>query len=506
MPLRVLSGSNAAAGGCNGCSSEKHDSDRRDRMERLARELATRVGLADRVLTQSAGSGAVERAPDEVAPAIRLEEERPDSSVYRIRPDLPLPLVRELSHREIDGRHLWIGSDDGVVIVLDDAEHVLFGWLKEAVSPVGVTERLAQTDAAGGWPRVTGLIGRLATAGFLRGVEGYHERRRAEPDRFARFHLTKACQLQCIHCYSESSPSVDRSGELSTERWLQVVEDYAANGGERVLFTGGEALVHQGCLPLMRKASELGLHVTLFSNGLLVPHFADAIRETVDQVQVSLDGPDEATNDAVRGRGTYGKILRAVDVLLEQGTPVRLGMSVMEQNWEAWKEGFLRLAARYADTPLDYRLSFGITHYGRGADLDDVLDVSDTQPVVNGLLGRVRGEAGPRITRATSGCGYCEQFVVGPNGTVYPCHLLDGPVAHVDDRPLPEIIALLKELATLFDVDHTEGCSTCDIRYLCGGTCRVMNGQRTGSRLVTTCTQADKERRYANLAEFYTPH
>src|SRR5438552_18723962 len=82
VPLRVLSGGNAAAGGCNGCSSETHDSDRRDRMERLAQELATRVGLAKRVLTESAGSGAVERVPDELAPAIRLEEELPDPPVY----------------------------------------------------------------------------------------------------------------------------------------------------------------------------------------------------------------------------------------------------------------------------------------------------------------------------------------------------------------------------------------------------------------------------------------
>src|SRR6202007_2313694 len=114
------------------------------------------------------------------------------------------------------------------------------------------------------------------------------------PERFARFHLTKACQLECIHCYADSSPHVDRSGALSTERWRHLLDGFSANGGERVLFTGGEALLHKRCVPLMMRGSELGLEVTLFTNGMQIPKYAEQIRDCVDIVQVSLDGPDEA--------------------------------------------------------------------------------------------------------------------------------------------------------------------------------------------------------------------
>ena len=93
--------------------------------------------------------------------------------------------------------------------------------------------------------------------------------------------------------------------------------------------------------------------------------------------------------------------------------------------------------------------------------------------------------------------------MVGPDGTVYPCHLLDGPICHIDDHPLPEIIALLRGLIYQTDVDHIEGCSTCEIRYLCGGSCRVIGSHKTGSRLVTDCTPKDKAQKYSNLARAF---
>ncbi len=503
IAIPVISEPQASGGqNCRGCASGS-DQDRKARQLALLRELDAAVGQS-RVPSEPglpAGSTGVD--------AVSIERElHPDRTVYHLDQAAPLPLLAVLSHRAVGGKHLWIGVEQAVVVVLDELDHEVMSLFHDGGSVAAAVDSLVQrmppTEALA---RVSRLVGSLATSGFLRGIEGYTERRSATPERFARFHLTKACQLSCIHCYADSSPHVDRSNELPTERWERVVDEFAENGGERVLFSGGEALLHAGCVPLMTRAKALGLEVTLFSNGLLVPQFAAAIKDTVDQIQISLDGPDEASNDRIRGRNTHKKILRAIDVLLAQGTRVRLGMSVMEQNWEEWKRGFLGFAQRYAATPLEYRLSFGITHYGRGADLRDTLEVSETQPVVDRLLentGKARG--GPRITRHTSGCGYCEQFVVGPDGTVYPCHLLDAPVAHIDDQPVAQLTTTLRKIARLFDVDHTEGCNVCDIRYLCGGTCRVMNGQRTGSRLITTCRQADKDRRYGNLVDLYLQH
>jgi radical SAM protein with 4Fe4S-binding SPASM domain len=93
--------------------------------------------------------------------------------------------------------------------------------------------------------------------------------------------------------------------------------------------------------------------------------------------------------------------------------------------------------------------------------------------------------------------------VVDPDGYVHPCHLLDGPVAHIDDQPFGDLLTVLRRTAHEYDVDHNLGCRTCDIRNLCGGTCRVQNGKATGNRRITNCTAEDKMERLRNLIKAF---
>jgi radical SAM protein with 4Fe4S-binding SPASM domain len=277
-----------------------------------------------------------------------------------------------------------------------------------------------------------------------------------------------------------------------------LVDDFAAQGGERVLLTGGEALLHDGCLEIMAASRESGLHVTLFSNGILVPKRAAEIHAVADQIQISLDGPDAESNDEIRGRNSFKHILRALDSLAELGTPTRIGMTVLPLRWQTWVEHFHVIRDRYAAYPnITFKLSYGVMAYGRGASLD-ATQVA-TKREVDSFLSEVNGDMSPQITRYSPGCGYAEQVVVGPDGTIYPCHLLDAPVCNIDDAPLPEIVALLAGLARQVDVDHVEGCRDCEIRYLCGGSCRVLASRATGSRLLTTCTPEKKAQKYRNL-------
>jgi hypothetical protein len=165
--------------------------------------------------------------------------------------DSPLPLVHEVHHEAVNDRHLWVGIQEAALVVAGEAQHGLISRLVAGESP-----RCVATDT--GWPEVSSVISLLATSGLIRGLTGYRDRQVSEIGRFARLHLTRSCQRQCVHCYADSSPHVDRSNELPTSRWLRFVADFADQGGERVLFTGGEALLHKGCIELMGAARERG--------------------------------------------------------------------------------------------------------------------------------------------------------------------------------------------------------------------------------------------------------
>jgi radical SAM protein with 4Fe4S-binding SPASM domain len=112
-------------------------------------------------------------------------------------------------------------------------------------------------------------------------------------------------------------------------------------------------------------------------------------------------------------------------------------------------------------------------------------------------------ETGPNVVQKISGCGYAEQLVIAPDGMVYPCHLLSGALGHVDDMPIKDITRYLERTAEAFSVNHRKGCSTCDLRNLCGGTCRIQDERVTGSRLITTCTPEEKLRKKRFLVRRY---
>ena len=413
----------------------------------------------------------------------------------------PVALAEDLCHHRIDGKHLWIGVGRGVLVSLDDDEHGILSALRSGRSPA---ELLATGDPLE-LSALTGVLTRCAEAGLLRDFVGHHDECELAPGRHARIHLTARCQLRCVHCYASSGPEAAVTGELSTPEWIRVIDAVAAAQAQTVLFTGGEPLLRDDCAALLRHAAARGLEVTLFTNGLLVEKKLPEFRGAVRLVQVSLNGPDERSNDAIRGRSTFRRAMRAIEVLVRSGTPVRIGMTVMESNWVAIRDGFREFTAGFAGADVRFHLGLGVCRHGRGAALRDGLDLEAVRREVDLLLEAANGPVGRRITRKTVSCGYCEQLVIGPDGGVYPCHLLEGRLGHVFDKPLEDWHGILRDTAARYSVDRIEGCDQCDLRHLCGGTCRVVNAQETGSAFRTTCTAHDRTARYRTLVRLFAP-
>jgi radical SAM protein with 4Fe4S-binding SPASM domain len=480
MGLPVVNSSSTTSG-CKSCSCGT-DPAVQERLQALETELAGRVSLAAEGCSKARHTG---------------PEQRPATKTLQLKRDLPLPLMTQLSRHEIDGKFAWVAVETAGFLVVNRHDDELLRLLSTGYSPAAAVAHTESGEA--GWPPLLDLIGRLASNGFIENLRGHIEQRPNSPRFASRFHLTQACQLECIHCYADSSPHIDRTGELPLERWQQLLDDFASHGGKRILFTGGEALMYKGCIDLLRRAKQAGLQVTLLTNGILVPRYLEEIHETVFEVQVSLDGPTADANDRVRGSGTFPRILKAIDLLAERGTTLRVGMSVMAENWEDWKAGFLEFAKRYQGMRnVELYLSGGITSWGRGASIEGV-NQEEVGPVIRELRQQVDPDPAHKITRFAAGCGYFEQLVVGPWGHVYPCHLMDGAVAHIDDHPYEELLRVLEGSRDLFSVDHIEGCKDCDIRYLCGGSCRVIAGKEKGTRLITDCTPVEYHTKLSNM-------
>jgi len=133
------------------------------------------------------------------------------------------------------------------------------------------------------------------------------------------------CNIQCAHCFISSSPT-NRSHEmLSLETVKRFLAEGEALGVKEYYFTGGEPFLNREIFEILEAALALG-PVSVLTNGLLLkPESAWRLRRLSDaseyslDLRISIDGWDAASNDPVRGAGTFDRILAGIHNLAEAG-------------------------------------------------------------------------------------------------------------------------------------------------------------------------------------------
>ena len=127
--------------------------------------------------------------------------------------------------------------------------------------------------------------------------------------------LTYACNLACVHCLSSSGRRDPL--ELTTVEALSVVDQLADLQVFYVNIGGGEPMMRKDFFDIVEHSVASGVGVKFSTNGSYLD--ADAARRLAAMnyldVQISLDGMDPATNDAVRGEGSWAKARAAMDNL-----------------------------------------------------------------------------------------------------------------------------------------------------------------------------------------------
>jgi len=80
--------------------------------------------------------------------------------------------------------------------------------------------------------------------------------------------LTAGCNLNCGHCYAESSPSRVGEQHLASDLYIKIIADAAQLGCQRIQFIGGEPTLHNDLPRFLRAAQSARIpHIEVFTNG-----------------------------------------------------------------------------------------------------------------------------------------------------------------------------------------------------------------------------------------------
>lgn len=187
--------------------------------------------------------------------------------------------------------------------------------------------------------------------------------------------LTYACNLQCVHCLSSSGRR--DPAELSTAEAEALIDELAAMQVFYVNIGGGEPTTRPDFWHLLDYAASHGVGVKFSTNGSRIDAAAARrlARSDYVDVQISVDGADAATNDRVRGAGSFDAALQAMAQLHSAGF-AGFKISVVVTCHNATQLDELKALADSFDAQL--RLT-RLRPSGRGIDSWHELHPSDSQ-------------------------------------------------------------------------------------------------------------------------------
>ena len=318
---------------------------------------------------------------------------------------------------------------------------------------------------------------------------------RLEPPELQKIYLelTPKCNLRCTYCYNAEIRSESLAGARTRRsRWLtqsgllRLLGELNGLGAGQIVLSGGEPLLHPGLFELARRGRELGMNISLLTNGTLVTReVAAQLVDCVDTVEISLDSPREETNDLTRGAGSYSKIVRGIEHLVAAGHRAVVLKPVLSRANLSHIEELPRFAARLGCRVNQPTLCLPFRTPGGGIDDSSTPELDEAMTALDRFEAEMRycfgtaASAPPPVGPALS-CGMGKRVLaIDYEGNVYPCQALHDEemiCGNVKHQPIADIYhrsSLIRRLSrfSVFDVERCRGCTW---GLLCGGGCRAL--------------------------------
>jgi len=291
--------------------------------------------------------------------------------------------------------------------------------------------------------------------------------------------LTYACNGRCIHCLSarnERDPS-----ELTYEQCIRVIDELTDMKVFQLNIGGGEPFLRPDFFDIMDHAHSRGIVTCISTNGTVVDRsMAERLKTDLVYLQVSLDGATAESNECMRGKGSYEKALKCVDILVGTGIRASINTVLTRINFDDI-DALYALAGEHG---ADFRVS-RLRPSGRAKTNWEKLSLSSEQLLqFSGWLSQhVSVSTGDSFfsvsheDRRSLGLNMCGAgkmtCCISPIGEVYPCAFLQEEIfcaGRVSETPFSEIwqeSGIFESFRNL----EIESCKNCYRFDYCHGGC-----------------------------------
>jgi len=303
-------------------------------------------------------------------------------------------------------------------------------------------------------------------------------------------HVTNSCNLHCLTCYKDAGRKY--YNELTPDEIKAIFEEITSKVTPDVIISGGEPLIRKDIIEILEKIRLTGIKkIFLITNGtLLNDEITKKLANLVDFVQVSLDGSSAEINDKIRGKGVWNIVMRNIQYLKKYNIKFSLYPTINKINSNDLpnmiREFSKIMGRKHFACALMIKAGRGEKNYDKigltPEEIDNLWENIHNNKELREIFAGKEGfyseilRLPSSMTRKIS-CGAGSAIIsIDANGDMYPCHLLmrkEFLAGNLREKSFWEIYSqspILRKIRSI-TVENRDGCSTCSIKYLCGGGC-----------------------------------
>ena len=202
------------------------------------------------------------------------------------------------------------------------------------------------------------------------------------------------CNVECAHCYIESSPANDRLVYLTAAEVEPFLEEARAMGAREIGFTGGEPFLNPDMIAMAEASLSRGFDVLILTNAMrpmMRPRVQEgllrlrALYPKMLTLRVSIDHYTAQGHDEERGAGSFEAAMKGLRWLCENGFSLSIaGRSLSGESEAALREGFAALFAAQA-LPLNAGSPAELVVF---PEMDEARDVPEITTACWSILGK----------------------------------------------------------------------------------------------------------------------
>lgn len=248
--------------------------------------------------------------------------------------------------------------------------------------------------------------------------------------------ITHFCNRSCGYCYNASDL---RGNPMPYSVICDLLDDMEDHQVKSITISGGEPLSHPFCLDILRYCKSKSFNIYIITNCDYISNpFFELIFEYPIDLQITLDGYDEQTHDAVKGSANFRKVCQTLRILqmMQYRGSITCRVNLTKQN----RSYLDKIAECAADLGVKRLLFSYINRVGRACNYLDGYDYEKDMNSLEDLRKELQAIRQLYLERmvveyddlvSSNGCPFnsLDEVTLYPriaaDGMVYPCQLFE---------------------------------------------------------------------------------